>query len=445
MSKISDLTPDRQNANKGTQRGLKVLDDSLREYGAGRSILIDKNGVIVAGNKTAERAADIGMDDLIVVETDGTKLVAVKRTDLDLETDEVARKLAYADNRAGELGLDWNPDVILADLEAGVDLDGLFTDIELEDFGWEPDKAEDPGADMDKADELQEKWGVKRGDVWQMGEHRVMCGDSTSAEDVAKLMDGKRAELAVTSPPYGVGKSYETKGVGPWYETVRPVVGLLCKHADIVVWNIVDLYSTGSQFIEPTMAYSISMFTEHGFKPLWIRMWLKPGQNHGVGPYHLVSNKPVQEYEYVGAFAGREDAGGVVSDREDATDISDFEWLIGFAGPQHRFVRRLHRKERREWGYSGVWRMNTVQANKDHPALFPVELPTRAIKMHCDGGGLVLDPFTGGGTTIVAAEQTGRIGYGMEICERYISVTLERLTGLGLEPHLVDGEQNDLD
>ena len=440
MSKISDLTPDAQNAKAHNPRNVGMIVNALHEVGAARSIVIDEDGNILAGNATIEAAAEAGIENLQIVEADGETIVAVRRTGL---TDAQKTRLKYFDNRTAELA-DWNPDVILADLEAGVDLDGLFTDIELEDFGWEPDKAEDLGADMDKADELQEKWGVKRGDVFVIPSqsvagksHRILCGDSTSVEDVAKLMDGKRAELAVTSPPYGVGKSYETKGVGPWYETVRPVVGLLCKHADIVVWNIVDLYSTGSQFIEPTMAYSISMFTEHGFKPLWIRMWLKPGQNHGVGPYHLVSNKPVQEYEYVGAFAGREDAGGVVSDREDATDISDFEWLIGFAGPQHRFVRRLHRKERREWGYSGVWRMNTVQANKDHPALFPVELPTRAIKMHCDGGGLVLDPFTGGGTTIVAAEQTGRIGYGMEIAEKYVAVTLERLQGMGLSPELV--------
>ena len=133
MDSIKDLKPDAQNANKGTPRGLKLLDDSLRKYGAGRSILIDKHGKIIAGNKTAERAVDIGLDDLIIVETDGTKLVAVQRTDLDLETDPQARELAYADNRSSEMGLDWDASQILADLEAGVDLDGLFTDIELAD------------------------------------------------------------------------------------------------------------------------------------------------------------------------------------------------------------------------------------------------------------------------------------------------------------------------
>ena len=139
MNSIKDLKSDTENANKGTQRGLKLLDDSLRKYGAGRSILIDKHGKIIAGNKTVERAADIGLDDLLIVETDGTKLVAVKRNDLDLEIDSAARELAYADNRVGQLDLDWDAEQILADLEAGVDLEGLFSDIELEDFGWEAD------------------------------------------------------------------------------------------------------------------------------------------------------------------------------------------------------------------------------------------------------------------------------------------------------------------
>jgi len=174
-----------------------MIVNALHEVGAARSIVIDEDGNILAGNATIEAAAEAGIENLQIVEADGETIVAVRRTGL---TDAQKTRLKYFDNRTAELA-DWDSEQVLADLEAGVDLDGLFTDIELEDFGWEPDKAEDPGADMDKADELQEKWGVKRGDVWQMGEHRVMCGDSTSAEDVAKLMDGKRAELAVTSPP----------------------------------------------------------------------------------------------------------------------------------------------------------------------------------------------------------------------------------------------------
>ena len=130
--KISDLIPDAENANEGTERGLAMLDKSLRDNRAGRSILIDKNGRVIAGNKTRERALDVGIEDLLIVPTDGTKLVAVQRTDLDLETDIEARALAYADNRVAELDLSWNVAQIVKDAERGVDLSGFFYDDELE-------------------------------------------------------------------------------------------------------------------------------------------------------------------------------------------------------------------------------------------------------------------------------------------------------------------------
>jgi hypothetical protein len=128
---IQELTPDSQNANEGTPRGIKLLDESLRELGAGRSILLDKHFRIIAGNKTVERAADLGLDKVIVVESDGTRLVAVRRTDLDLDEPEgKARKLAYADNRIAELDLDWDAERVLADAQA-MDLSEMFTDAEL--------------------------------------------------------------------------------------------------------------------------------------------------------------------------------------------------------------------------------------------------------------------------------------------------------------------------
>jgi len=132
--KTSDLTPDAQNANKGTQRGLAMLDHSLRQYGAGRSILVDKHGRVIAGNKTLERAVDVGLDDVLVVETDGHQLVAVKRTDLDLETDPAARQLAYADNRVGQVDLEFDAEQIAADLTSGVDLSALWSEAEMQSF-----------------------------------------------------------------------------------------------------------------------------------------------------------------------------------------------------------------------------------------------------------------------------------------------------------------------
>ena len=138
--KISDLQPDLRNANKGTERGRAMLEESLRRYGAGRSILIDKEGRVIAGNKTLETAAALGLDEIQVVQTDGKRIVAVQRMDLDLAKDKAARELAYADNRTAEVDLDWDVDEILMDLQDGIDLDGLF-------YEWELDQKLNQGED----------------------------------------------------------------------------------------------------------------------------------------------------------------------------------------------------------------------------------------------------------------------------------------------------------
>ena len=127
---ISSLTLDAQNANRGTERGRAMLAASLKEYGAGRSILIDKNGNVIAGNKTLEQAFAAGHKDVLVVKTDGKKLVAVQRMDLDLK-DPKAKALAIADNRSGEVGLSWDADV-LQELE--VDLSTFWDEKELQDL-----------------------------------------------------------------------------------------------------------------------------------------------------------------------------------------------------------------------------------------------------------------------------------------------------------------------
>lgn len=148
--KLADLTPDARNANKGTPRGSKALEDSLRKFGAGRSILVDKHGRIIAGNKTAEEAGQIGLEDVIVIETDGKQLVAVKRTDIDLDSPQ-GRGLAVADNRAGELNLAWDAETLIALQGEGVNLDGLFTGDEL--AGLLQDQPPEPPPDFGSYDE----------------------------------------------------------------------------------------------------------------------------------------------------------------------------------------------------------------------------------------------------------------------------------------------------
>lgn len=128
--KITDLSPDPRNANKGTERGRNLLENSLSKLGAGRSIVCDKHGTVIGGNKTLEQAQKLGLE-IEVIHTQGDKLVAVIRDDLDLETDSRARELAYADNRVAELDLDWDVDQILSDINS-FSLEGLWSEVELE-------------------------------------------------------------------------------------------------------------------------------------------------------------------------------------------------------------------------------------------------------------------------------------------------------------------------
>lgn len=111
---LSSLSLDEQNANRGSARGRKMLEDSLRKLGAGRSVLVDREGRVIAGNKTIETARKLGLKEIAVIETDGETLVAVRRQDLDLKTDKRAVELAVADNRVAEIDLDWNPEALAA-------------------------------------------------------------------------------------------------------------------------------------------------------------------------------------------------------------------------------------------------------------------------------------------------------------------------------------------
>jgi len=153
---IEQLIPDNKNFNKGTEYGQHLIEESLRKFGAGRSILLDKNNRIIAGNKTVENAVNVGLDNVIVVETDGTQIVAVKRKDIDLDSAK-GRELALADNATGKANLAWDEELIAQVAEQ--------YSIDPEDWGIpmsdpEPDTQED-----DSKKDISTKLIVECGDV----------------------------------------------------------------------------------------------------------------------------------------------------------------------------------------------------------------------------------------------------------------------------------------
>lgn len=132
IKSLKDLVPDDKNANKGSVRGRAMLEESVEQYGAGRSLLADRNGKLIGGNKSQEVLIDKGFDNCIVVQTDGKTPVVVQRVDLDLDKDSRARELAIADNRTNEVSLTWDGDVLKQLQNEGVNLLNAFDPVELD-------------------------------------------------------------------------------------------------------------------------------------------------------------------------------------------------------------------------------------------------------------------------------------------------------------------------
>ena len=410
---ISKLNPAKYNPRVELKPGdaeYEKLKRSIKEFGYVELIVWnEKTGNVISGHQRLNVLKDLGDKriECIVVNLDDKKEKA-----LNVAMNKIQGK--------------WDKEKLVTLLE---EMDGTEFDVTLTGFDaveieelmdeFYSKEAVQDDFDIDKEHEKIQREGAitKPGDIWQLGNHRLMCGDTTNPQDFAKLMHGRVAQVCVTSPPYGVGKEYEKKGIEPWLETMQPAIKNITKYSGIVCWNLGDLYATGTQFIEPTSVYSVNLFNDCGFRPIWIRIWKKQGMNFGVGPYHLVTNKPVQQYEYISAFSNKGDI--EYNDQE-------YVWLSAFAGHAYKFVKRLTKEERKKWGYSGIWEMTTVRSNKEHPAMFPVELPWRCIKMHSDKGGIVLEPFSGSGTTILAAEQTDRVCYAMEREPIYVDLTVNR-------------------
>lgn len=145
LKTIADLTPDDRNLNLHTERGMGLLAKSLEQFGAGRSIVVDRHGKVIAGNATLEAAADKGFD-VKVIPSDGKTLVVVQRTDLELETPQ-GRGLALADNRVAELDLAWDPAQLKALADEGLDVGAFFLPDELaEIFASSPTDGDEPPA-----------------------------------------------------------------------------------------------------------------------------------------------------------------------------------------------------------------------------------------------------------------------------------------------------------
>jgi DNA modification methylase len=225
---IEDLTPDPANARKHGERNLSSIIDSLRAFGQQKPIVVDRRGVVIAGNGTLEAAKRLGWEEIAVV-----------RTELDPTQ---ATAFGIADNRTAELA-EWDEDVLVSLLDS---LDDETRD--LLHFDEKELEAMVPKATVEVVeDEVPEKVEprTKPGDLWLLGRHRLLCGDSTKAEDVSRLMDGEKADAIVTDPPYGIDAANMTMGLGKKafprkgeWDKERPKISGIVEMADqVIIWG----------------------------------------------------------------------------------------------------------------------------------------------------------------------------------------------------------------
>jgi len=356
---ISDLTPDPANARKHGERNLKAIIDSLRAFGQQKPIVVDRRGVVIAGNGTLEAAKRLGWEEIAIVRTE-------------LEPTQ-ATAFGIADNRTAELA-EWDEEVLVSLLDS---LDDETRD--LMHFDQKELDALVPKATVEVVeDEVPEKVEpvTKPGDLWLLGKHRLLCGDSTKADDVSRLMDGETADAIVTDPPYGIGYEYNSHDDNDNAKNASLIAEAFRHGPELKIWTpgLANLARDVGRFGEAKVA-------------VWNKKFAAAGNGLGgasVWEPILVVGKPKDPKL-------RTDVIECMTDRVDLDGVS---------------LRDLHSCPK------------------------PVKLYATLIEAFVEVGGGILEPFCGSGTTLVAAEQLDRRCFGMEIDPSYCDVIVKRWENL---------------
>lgn len=374
LADVSELIPYVRNARTHSEAQVSQIAASIREFGFLSPILVAEDNTILAGHGRLAAAQKLGLK----------KVPCVKENHL---TETQKRAYIIADNKLS-LNAGWDSELLaveLSELEGAdfnVDLLG-FDEAELSSiFDADKDVSDD---DFDVEKELEEPCFSKTGDIWMLGKHRVICGDATKLETFKTLLEDTKVNLVVTDPPYNVnyeGSAGKIKNDNmendKFYQFLfNSFVNMEQAMADDASIYVFHADTEGLNFRKA--------FQDAGFYLSGCCIWKKPSLVLGRSPY---------QWQHEPCLYGWKKKG-------------KHKWYAG-------------RKE------TSVWEFEKPKKNADHPTMKPIALLAYPIKNSSMTNSLVLDPFAGSGSTLIACEQTGRICYAIELDEKYCDVIVKR-------------------
>lgn len=402
---VADLRPHERNPRTHSKKQVEQIAASIKRFGFTNPVLVDRDGQVIAGHGRIEAAKLLGMATVPV---------------LRLEHMTEAEKRAYviADNRLAELA-GWDNDLLALELAAVSELDSDF-DLALTGFDVAEIEALLNGLESGEQQEeepvqIDEQAPVvsRVGDMWQLGDHALICGDATDPEVYRRLLDQGKAQMVFTDPPYNV-----------------PVNGHICglgkvQHDEFVMASGEMTEEQFTTFLR-TVTSNLAAFSDDGSIHYVCMDWRHMGELLAAGSSAYA--------EFKNLVVWNKDNGGMGAFYRSKHELV-FVFKNGSAPHINNFGLGQHGRYRTNvWDYAGV---NSLKADRDeelamHPTVKPVAMVADAIRDCSRRGGVILDAFSGSGTTIIAAEQTGRRARAIELDPRYVDVAIRRwqhLTG----------------
>lgn len=394
-----ELTAKPRNARTHDASQIKQICESIRAFGFTSPLLVDEGGEVIAGHGRLEAAARLKLDSIPVIELQG------------LSTEQ-KRGLALADNKIA-LNAGWDLELLASEL---ADLSSISLDFNVEAIGFEvaeidliigeseraPDNAEDF-----ELPRLDTPLITKRGDLWQLGEHRILCGDALSSGDLGDLMGGQLVDCGFTDPPYNVPINGHVTGNGR------------IKHREFEQASGEMSQIEFEAFLENALRNCAEVSREG---TVWFTCmdWrhLREIDTAGRSAFGTLLNLCVWA----------KTNGGMGSLYRSQHELV-FVWRNGTA--QHRNnvqLGRFGRNRTNLWTYAGVntFRPGRMQELETHPTAKPVAMVKDAILDVSKRGDIVLDPFLGAGSTLIAAQRSGRRAYGMELDPHYLDASIRQ-------------------